>query len=139
MNPAQKIPGQKASFKCSQIDSLTAAINAAGGHPPTQSKTKCNAEPTTIMKTVPEISKTRILRVLLLIRPHLTRLPVSTEPETQIATIAELAECEGIAPSYMTRVLRLMLLAPYIVEAILDGRQGPEVTLARVLEPFPLE
>jgi len=55
----------------------------------------------------------------------------------EFATIAELAEREGIAPSYMTRVLRLTLLAPEIVEAILDGRQGPEVTLARVLEPFP--
>ncbi|KMW60009.1 hypothetical protein AIOL_000159 [Candidatus Rhodobacter oscarellae] len=34
----------------------------------------------------------------------------------------------------MTRVLRLTLLAPDIVEAIPDG---PEVTLARVLEPVP--
>ena len=57
----------------------------------------------------------------------------------EFATIAELAEREGIAPSYMTRVLRLTLLAPDIVEAILDGTHGPEVTLARVLEPFPLE
>ena len=57
----------------------------------------------------------------------------------EYATIAELAEREGIAPSYMTRVLRLTLLAPDIVEAILDGKQGPEVTLARVLEPFPNE
>ena len=57
----------------------------------------------------------------------------------EFATIAELAEREGIAPSYMTRVLRLTLLAPDIVEAILDGRQGSEVTLARVLEPFPME
>ena len=57
----------------------------------------------------------------------------------EFATIAELAEREGIAPSYMTRVMRLTLLAPAIVEAILEGRQGPEVTLARVLEPFPLE
>ena len=55
----------------------------------------------------------------------------------EFATIAELAEREGIAPSYMTRVLRLTLLAPDIVEAILDGRQGPEVTLARVMGPFP--
>jgi len=39
----------------------------------------------------------------------------------------------------MTRVLRLTLLAPDIVKAILDGRQGPEVTLGRALEPFPLE
>ena len=57
----------------------------------------------------------------------------------EFATIAELAEREGIASSYMTRVLRLTLLAPDIVEAILDGRQAPNVTLARVLEPFPLE
>jgi hypothetical protein len=57
----------------------------------------------------------------------------------EFATIAELAEREGIAPSYMTRVLRLTLLAPDIVEAILDGKQGPEMTLARLLEPFPLE
>jgi hypothetical protein len=55
----------------------------------------------------------------------------------EFATIGELAEREGIAPSYMTRVLRLTLLAPDIVEAILDGRQCPEVTLAKVLEPFP--
>lgn len=55
----------------------------------------------------------------------------------EFATIAELAEREGIAPSYMTRVLRLTLLAPDTVEAILDGKRGPEVTLARVLEPFP--
>ena len=57
----------------------------------------------------------------------------------EFATVAELAEREGIAPSYMTRVLRLTLLAPDIVEAILDGKQGPKVTLARVLEAFPLE
>ena len=52
---------------------------------------------------------------------------------------AELAESERIAPSYMTRVMRLALLAPDIVKAILDGTQGPEVTLARLLEPFPAE
>jgi hypothetical protein len=57
----------------------------------------------------------------------------------EFATIAEIAEREGIAPSYMTRVLRLTLLAPDVVDAILDGNQGPEVTLARLLEPFPIE
>ncbi|MEO1610489.1 MAG: hypothetical protein AAFR90_14390 [Pseudomonadota bacterium] len=55
----------------------------------------------------------------------------------EFTTMAELAEREGIAASYMTRVLRLTLLAPDIVEAILDGRQGPEITLAQLLEPFP--
>ena len=39
----------------------------------------------------------------------------------EFATVAELAEHEGIAPSYRTRVLRLTLLAPDIVEAILSG------------------
>ena len=57
----------------------------------------------------------------------------------EFASISELAEREGIAFTYMARVLRLSLLAPDIVEAILDGRQGPEVTLARLLEPFPVE
>ena len=57
----------------------------------------------------------------------------------EFATIAELAEREGIAPSYMTSVLRLTLLAPDLVEAILGGKKGPEVTLARLLEPFPVE
>jgi hypothetical protein len=57
----------------------------------------------------------------------------------EFATIAELAAREGIAVSYLTRVLRLTLLAPDIVEAILDGKQGPEVTLARLLEPLSLE
>jgi len=57
----------------------------------------------------------------------------------EFATIAELAEREGIAASYMTRVLRLTLLAPKTVDAILNGKQGPEVTLARVLEPIPLD
>ena len=57
----------------------------------------------------------------------------------EFSTIAELAGHEGIAPSYLTRVLRLTLLAPDVVEVILDGRQGPEVTLARLMEPFPLE
>lgn len=57
----------------------------------------------------------------------------------EFATIGDLAAREGIAPSYMTRVMRLTLIAPDIVEAILNGTQGLEVTLARVQEPFPVE
>ena len=55
------------------------------------------------------------------------------------ATIGDLAAKEGIAPSYMTRVMRMTLLAPAIVEAIVEGRQGPEVTLAGLMEPFEPE
>ncbi len=65
---------------------------------------------------------------------------MEAKPETgEYTTIAELAELEGIAPSYMTRVLRLTLLARDIVEAILSGTRRPEVTLAQVLQPFPME
>jgi hypothetical protein len=37
------------------------------------------------------------------------------------ATIADLARHEGIAPSYLNRILRLTFLAPDIIEAILEG------------------
>ena len=57
----------------------------------------------------------------------------------EFATIAELAAREGITVSYLTRLLRMTLLAPDLVGAILDGRQGLEVTLARLMEPFPAE
>ena len=56
----------------------------------------------------------------------------------EFATIAELAEREGIATSYMTRILRLTQLEPGIIEAVLDGRQNDAVTLARLMDPFPI-
>jgi hypothetical protein len=56
----------------------------------------------------------------------------------EFATIAELAELESIAPSYMTRVLRLTQLEPGLIEAVLNGQQGDAVTLGRLMEPFPL-
>lgn len=55
------------------------------------------------------------------------------------ATIDELAAAERINSSYVSRVLRLTLLAPDIVEAILDGRQPTKMTLAKLMEPFPIE
>ena len=57
----------------------------------------------------------------------------------RFATMAELGEHEKIATSYLTRVLRLTLLAPDIVDAILDGRQGPQITLANLLDACPLD
>ena len=51
--------------------------------------------------------------------------------------MAELARREGIAVSYLTRILGLTLLAPDLVEVILHGRQGTEITLARLMERLP--
>lgn len=56
----------------------------------------------------------------------------------EFATITELADREGITPPYVTRILQLTLLAPDIVNAILDGRQGRQVTLTMLREPVPL-
>ena len=53
------------------------------------------------------------------------------------ATIGDLADHEKIASSYLTRILRLTLLAPDIVEGIVEGRGG--LGLAQLLEPFPVE
>ncbi|MBR0652116.1 hypothetical protein GXW78_20845 [Roseomonas terrae] len=57
----------------------------------------------------------------------------------RFATINELAAAEKINSSYVSRVLRLTLLAPDIVEAILDGRQPEGMTLPGLLEPSPPE
>jgi hypothetical protein len=54
-------------------------------------------------------------------------------------TVEDIAAAEKINASYVSRVLRLTLLSPAIVEAILDGRQGADITLARLMKPFPVE
>jgi hypothetical protein len=54
----------------------------------------------------------------------------------QLATLGELAEAERISPAYVSRLLRLTLLAPDIVERILDGCPAPQ--LAELMQPFPV-
>jgi hypothetical protein len=57
--------------------------------------------------------------------------------EGRFASVRELAESERVGHSYVGRILRLSLLAPDIVEHILDGRRSPE--LAQLMQPFPVE
>jgi hypothetical protein len=54
------------------------------------------------------------------------------------ATIVEIAAAEKINESYVGRELRLTLLAPNIIEAILGGRQPATLQLDRLLRRFPL-
>jgi hypothetical protein len=54
-------------------------------------------------------------------------------------TFDELAKAEGVSQSYVSRMLRLTLLAPDIVEAILDGRQLEGMRLEDLLKGFPVE
>ena len=54
-------------------------------------------------------------------------------------TISEVAAAEKIDRGYVGSILRLTLLAPDIIEAILDGRQPELFELPALLEPFPVE
>ena len=55
------------------------------------------------------------------------------------ATLEDLARSKSVNATYVSRVLRLTLLAPEIVEAILDGRQPADLQLDDLLDGFPLE
>ena len=55
------------------------------------------------------------------------------------ASISEMAAAERIDRGYVGRLLQLTLLAPDIVEAILDGRQPGELGLPRLMEQVPAD
>jgi hypothetical protein len=56
--------------------------------------------------------------------------------EGRFASVRGLAEAERVNLSYISRVLRLTLLAPDIVERILDGCPAPQ--LPKLMQPFPV-
>ncbi len=55
------------------------------------------------------------------------------------ACLDEIAKAERICPSFITRIIRLALLAPDIVESILEGKQPAFLTLKDLMRPFPVE
>lgn len=55
------------------------------------------------------------------------------------ASISEMAAAERIERGYLGSLLRLTLLAPDVVEAILDGRDAEPALLPRLLRPFPTD
>jgi hypothetical protein len=58
--------------------------------------------------------------------------------EGQYASISEMAAAERIERGYLGTLLRLTLLAPDIVEAILDGRPAGAPALPQLMHPFPV-
>ena len=52
-------------------------------------------------------------------------------------SVTEIAEAEKISKSYVSRILRLALLAPDLVEAILGGWADQRVMLERLERPLP--
>lgn len=59
--------------------------------------------------------------------------------EGDYQTIEEIADAENINPSYVSRLLRMTLLAPEIVDAILAGSHPAGLTRAKAMQPFPME
>jgi hypothetical protein len=59
--------------------------------------------------------------------------------EGRYASISELATSEKLDRGYVGTILRLTLLAPDIIEAILNGRQSEGLGLPALLESFPIE
>lgn len=57
----------------------------------------------------------------------------------EYATIREIANAEKINESYVGRVLRITLLAPEVVEAILGGRQSTHLQLETLMKRFPVD
>jgi hypothetical protein len=55
----------------------------------------------------------------------------------QFASVAELAAAEKTNESYVCRILRLTLLAPQIVERVLNGARDAPL-LAQISRPFPV-
>ena len=58
--------------------------------------------------------------------------------DSTYATIEDIANSEKINPSYVSRILRLTLLSPEIVEMILDGCQPTAITLKGLQKGFPV-
>jgi hypothetical protein len=53
------------------------------------------------------------------------------------ASVSEIGDAENISKSYVSRILRLALLAPDIVDAILAGRADQSLMLERLERPLP--
>jgi hypothetical protein len=54
------------------------------------------------------------------------------------ATVSEIGDVENISKSYVSRILRLALLAPDVVEAILAGTTNQSIVLERLERPLPM-
>ena len=52
-------------------------------------------------------------------------------------SVSEIGDAENISKSYVSRILRLALLAPDIVEAILAGRTDQALMLEKLERPLP--
>ena len=53
------------------------------------------------------------------------------------ASVSEIGDAENISKSYVSRILRLALLSPDIIEAIVAGRVDQSLMLEQLERPLP--
>lgn len=58
--------------------------------------------------------------------------------EGRYSSIRQMATKFGIAHPYMARIMRLTLLAPDVIEAILDGKEPDGLSLEQLRRPMPV-
>jgi hypothetical protein len=87
-----------------------------------------------VTPTAPPAPDDALLKAL--VRAHRWRRMLEGD---QFASVAELAASEKINHSYVCRLLRLNVLAPDIVQGILDGTQNQNFELKNLTKPFPVE
>jgi hypothetical protein len=59
------------------------------------------------------------------------------EADSVYTSVSEIGEAENISKSYVSRILRVALLAPDLVEVILAGPAGPALMLGQLERPLP--
>ena len=69
--------------------------------------------------------------------PDGSELTPPTKPHPD-SSVTEIVEAERISKSYVSRILRLALLAPDLVEAILGGWADQRVMLEKLERPLPV-
>ena len=91
--------------------------------------------PVDVAPWIPRASRIDSTLVKAVVRAHRWRDMLES---SRHATVRDLAKAENINESYLSRVLRLTLLAPSIIQSILEGHQSTGLELDELLRPLPL-
>jgi hypothetical protein len=111
---------------CTAMVSISVSFLQRGGR-----KQILSPPGTTPWSPAPRIDSALIKAV---VRAHRWRQMIESG---KYASSAELATAEKVNDSYLSRILRLTLIAPDIIEAILTGRQPSTLQLDDLLKPLP--
>lgn len=97
----------------------------------------CGGRKTILSDATPAPPQPRIDNALLkaLARAHRWRRMIESG---EYASVTEFTKAEGVNQSYACRLLRLSLLAPSIVTAILDHRQDRDIMLKQLMKSLPV-